>query len=344
MSVLIYWLVRLLFGVSWFAYWCPFLVVVLLVSYIGLLSYFRQRILNALREAVEEDFNISKVPELLERLSETCVSDDIEGRISRKFVFSTIMFWFSYYALLVLLISITDHYTIYYGGPPISTLLFDTYAIYTLTFVISSLVISSYLAHTKYVESEKARRDVFSEWAEKLIEDYTVSNCLRGELSRILMIIVPLMPIPEIELLRPMPALSLPRSLAEKRLNAMIRSEYSIEQVEREKGQPANLVPEERKAVTVEDLEKGILQYVKMARVYKNEGNKRELLGYLITLTAKLEASKVIPTRRVKDEQFLCKPGEAMTYIYLLALHPSMAKFYMDLLTLRPRSQQEIRS
>ncbi|MEM4829594.1 MAG: hypothetical protein QW417_01970, partial [Zestosphaera sp.] len=64
----------------------------------------------------------------------------------------------------------------------------------------------------------------------------------------------------------------------------------------------------------------------------------------LITLTAKLEASKVIPNRRVKDEQFLCKPEEAMTYIYLLALHPSMAKFYMDLLTLRPRSQQEIRS
>ncbi|MEM3380323.1 MAG: hypothetical protein QW397_06085, partial [Fervidicoccaceae archaeon] len=171
MSVLIYWLIRLLFGVSWITYWYPFLVVVLLASYIGLLPYLRRKILDALRKAAEADFNISKVSELFEHL---------KGRISRKFVLSTIMLWFSYYALLVLLISLTDHYTIYYGGVPIATLLFDTYAIYTLTFVISSLVISFYLAQINYVESEKPHKDVFSELTEELIENYTVNNCLRG--------------------------------------------------------------------------------------------------------------------------------------------------------------------
>lgn len=340
LSVLIYWLIRLLFGVLWIAYWCPFLCVVLLVSYIGLLFYFRQRIFDAFRKAIEENFNTSEVPELLERFSETCVSDDIKGRISRKFVFSTIILWFSYYALLVLLVSITDHYAIYYGGPPISTLLFDTYAIYTLTFVISSLVISFHLAYTKYVESEKTHRDVFSEWVKELIEDYMVNNCLRVELSRILMIIAPLMPIPEMGLLRPLPALLLPRRLAEKRLNAMVNSKYSIEQVG-VKDQSANLVPEESGAVTVDGLANGILQHVKIARVYKKEDNKKELLGYLITLTANLEATNVIITRHVKGGQFLCKPKEAITHIFLLALHPKMAKFYMDLLILRSRSQQK---
>ncbi|MEM1705628.1 MAG: hypothetical protein QXF49_06805 [Thermosphaera sp.] len=343
MSVLIYWLVRLFFGVSWIAYWYPSLVPLLLISYVGLLFYFRQMILDALRKAVEEGFNLSETPELLERLSKTCVSTDIKGKISRKFAFSTIMLWFLYYALLVLLISITDHYAIYFGGPSIPALLFDNYAIYTLTFVISSLVILSYLAHTRHVESEKARRDVISDWAEGLIEDYAVNNCLKGEFSRILMIIAPLMPISKMELLRPIATLYLPRSLAAKRLNAMTSSGYYIIQ-QKDERQPVNLVPEEREAVTVQDLEKGILQHVKMARVYKNEGNKRELLGCLIILTVKLEASKVIPTRHVKDGQFLCKSEEAVTHIYLLALHPSMARFYVDLLTLRPQSPTKTKS
>lgn len=345
LSVLIYWLIRLLFGVSWITYWYPFLVVVLLASYIGLLPYLRRKILDALRKAAEADFNISKVSELFEHLSNTCVLDDIKGRISRKFVLSTIMLWFSYYALLVLLISLTDHYTIYYGGVPIATLLFDTYAIYTLTFVISSLVISFYLAQINYVESEKPHKDVFSELTEELIENYTVNNCLRGyerrKLSRILIIIAPLMPIPEIELFRPLPPLSLPSSVADKRLKAMMRGEYSIEQVEKEKGKQANLVAEEKDAVTENNLKEGISQFVIIAKVYKNEGSKRKLLGYLITLTAKLEATTVIVKRFVKGGQFLCKPGEAMTYIYLLALHPDMAKFYVDLLILNQKFNEK---
>ncbi|MEM4487480.1 MAG: hypothetical protein QXK88_01555 [Desulfurococcaceae archaeon] len=345
LSVLFYWLIRLLFGVSWITYWHPLFVIVFLASYVSLLPYLRQRILNALREAAEEGFNIGEVPELLERLGETCFLDDINDRISGKFVIFTIVFWFSYYALLVLVISIVDHYAIYYGGPLVLTPLFDTYAIYTSTFIISSLVVSAYLAYTKYVENEKAHRDVFSEWVEGLIEDYTVNNCFRGgkrgKSSRILMMIAPLTPIPGTELLRPIPVVFLPRSLAEKRLKALGSSRYSIERVGEETTQPANLIPEEKEVTTIEDLEKGILQHVKMAKVYKNEGNKRELLGYLITLTAKLEATNVIVTRRAKGGQFICKTEEPITHIYLLALHPGMAKFYMDLLTMRSRSQLE---
>lgn len=62
---------------------------------------------------------------------------------------------------------------------PVLTLLFKTYAIYTITFVVSLLAISAYLAHIKYVESEKVRGDVFSEWAEELAR-----GCVTGPTSK----------------------------------------------------------------------------------------------------------------------------------------------------------------
>lgn len=70
----------------------------LLIVNMGLPPYFRQRILNAPRGVAKEGFNISKAPEPPERFSESCVSNDVMCRISRKFVLSPVVFWFTYYA------------------------------------------------------------------------------------------------------------------------------------------------------------------------------------------------------------------------------------------------------
>lgn len=237
----------------------------LLIIYIGLLSYFEQRIFNVLVKVVEEGFNVDEVPKLLEHLSEACIADDIKDRISKRFVLSVIMIWFLYYALLFLAISIVDHYTIHYGGLSILTLLFDAYPIYTLTLLISMLIISGYLAYTKYVESEKTHREVFSEWVEELAENYTVNNCLKGgkrvKPSRILAIITPLMLISKKELLRPISLPFLPATLAGNRMEALVSSgRYSIEPLKSGKTiELRKLIEEITKPVAIEDLKKGIL-------------------------------------------------------------------------------------
>jgi len=350
--MLIYRLIRFL-GVSWITYWHPLLIVVLLVSYIGLSIYFRQKILNEFKRVIEENFNnVVEISESFKHFSDACVFDDIKGRVSGKFMFSAFTFLLSYYILLVFAISVADHYTIYYGGPPILTVLFDTYATYTWSVLISILLVSTYLAYIGYAEGEKDHRDAFSEWVEGLMEDYVVNNCLRyigrSIPSRILMVIVPLIPIPKKELLRFISIPPLPRTLAEVRLNAVGSSKsYSIEPLNSlRRGEKAMLsealIPKEGEVITIKDLEKGILQNVRVAKIYENSGNKKEFLGYLITFTEKLEAARVIITRQARGGRFWCKPDEAVTHIYLLALHPRIVKFYMDLWLLNPKKKNRI--
>lgn len=80
-----------------------------------------------------------------------------------------------------------------------------------------------------------------------------------------------------------------------------------------------------------------------MFRIYDNQNNK-ELLGYLITLTVHPKSSEVLPLRPAKDNLFVGKFEEAVTYIYLLALHPRMTKFYMDLWFLGQKPNERLKS
>lgn len=359
MSVLVYWLLRTISVISWIArfYGLPLLVVALLATYICLMLHLRRKVFSALKKVAEEGFNVREVPELLEHFQERCMLDDARIETLKGFVPISVAYWLLYYALIVLAVSIADHYEAQYGYPPVSTLLFDVYAVYTLAFTFGALIVSTYLAYNKYVEREEARGGVLAEWIEEIIEDYTVNNCLRGvrrgKPSRILAIFTPLVPAPRMELLRPISIPPLPAPLAKDRLNTLLKSgRYGIEPLKSEGGDEADKIIEEMtKSQSIENLKKGLLDFVKVVKVFelrdiedRVEGRKvREFLGYLIAVTTPSNVPPVQPSRYLKEGGLLqwLRTTKNMTHIYLLALHPGMVKLYTDLLILRRDEPQK---
>ncbi|MEM4571039.1 MAG: hypothetical protein QXE66_07010 [Desulfurococcaceae archaeon] len=336
----------------------PFFVVILMASYIALAYYLRRGVVDALMKVAEEGFSVKEVPELLERFQERCFMDDARSGPPLRLGLVSITCWLLYYFSLFLAVCLVGHYEVHYGRPPISTLLFDTYALYTSAFTAGGLYLSAFLAYAEYDKREATRGDTLFEWIKEVIEDYAVNNCLRkvcrGSFSRILAIFAPLIPFFKTELLRPISVPPLPVPLASYRISTLVSTgRYSIKSLKGEEVSAEQIIP--NKPLTIEELKSGLANCVTVVKVYENGGGARgaseqrklasakEFLGYLIAYTTSLDDPSVaLLLRHVEGKRHVSYPKAKtrLAHIYLLALRPRMAKFYIDMLVPRYETPQ----